>query len=144
MTHETLQKFRYPDTLIREYRFWAVLLRPDQVTAGSLILACTQDIQQFSGLPDAGFHELSEVTRDLERTLRLMLNYEKINYLMLMMVDKHVHFHVLPRYSQPRVLGGVTFVDNSWPGPPSLAQAIPTSPSEFARILQEFRANWPA
>ena len=30
--------------------------------------------------------------------------YERINYLMLMMVDPHVHFHVIPRYSgEPRM-----------------------------------------
>ena len=35
----TMQKFGYPDTLIAEYDHWVVLLRPSQVTLGSLVLA---------------------------------------------------------------------------------------------------------
>jgi diadenosine tetraphosphate (Ap4A) HIT family hydrolase len=41
----------------------------------------------------------------------------KINYLMLMMVDPHVHFHVLPRYEGDRSHGGIEVVDAGWPGP---------------------------
>ena len=42
---------------------------------------------------------------------------------MLMMVDPHVHFHVLPRYAQTRVFDGVQFPDTGWPGPPDLKSA---------------------
>ena len=35
----TILKFGYPDTLIAEYPDWFVLLRPQQVTAGALVLA---------------------------------------------------------------------------------------------------------
>lgn len=35
MTNETILKFNYPDSLIREYDHWVVLLRPAQVTIGS-------------------------------------------------------------------------------------------------------------
>ena len=41
MPHDTLLKFNYPQTLLREYQHWAVLLRPKQVTVGSLVLICT-------------------------------------------------------------------------------------------------------
>jgi diadenosine tetraphosphate (Ap4A) HIT family hydrolase len=37
---------------------------------------------------------------------------------MLMMVDPNVHFHVIPRYSEPRSWGGIDFPDAGWPGPP--------------------------
>ena len=45
-------------------------------------------------------------------------SYERINYLMLMMVDPNVHFHVIPRYSEARQWDGVEFPDAGWPGPP--------------------------
>ena len=47
MPHETLLKFNYPNTLLREYQHWAVLLRPKQVTVGSLVLICTEDAGAF-------------------------------------------------------------------------------------------------
>ena len=48
--------------------------------------------------------------------LRRLVAYEKINYLMLMMVDRDVHFHVIPRYAGERVHEGVSFPDAG--GPP--------------------------
>ena len=35
--NSTIEKFGYPSTLLRDYRHWVLLLRPAQVTAGSLI-----------------------------------------------------------------------------------------------------------
>ena len=46
------------------------------------------------------------------------------NYLMLMMVDPYVHFHVLPRYREPQEFRAVTFADKGWPGTPDLASGI--------------------
>ena len=46
---------------------------------------------------------------------------------MLMMVDPNVHFHVIPRYSEPRSWNGIEFPDAGWPGPPQLGGAIQLS-----------------
>ena len=43
---------------------------------------------------------------------------------MLMMVDPHVHFHVIPRYDGSRSFGGMSFPDRAWPGPPDLKSAV--------------------
>ena len=48
-------------------------------------------------------------TADIERALRATFDHQKINYLALMMVDPHVHFHVIPRYSGSREFEGSTF-----------------------------------
>ena len=42
------------------------------------------------------------ITAEIEATLQPTIGYERINYLMLMMVDPHVHFHVFPRYEGAR------------------------------------------
>ena len=39
---------------------------------------------------------------------------------MLMMVDAHVHFHVIPRYATPRDLFNTRWIDNGWPSFPVL------------------------
>ena len=39
----TMKKFGYPDTLIKEYSHWAVLLRPQQATLGALVLVCKDE-----------------------------------------------------------------------------------------------------
>ena len=43
---------------------------------------------------------------------------------MLMMVDPHVHFHVIPRYEGSRTAAGLTIADAGWPGQPDLGSAI--------------------
>ena len=143
MAHDTLLKFNYPATLLHEYRHWAVLLRPKQVTLGSLVLACTEDATSMADVTPAAFAELKTVTTELENTLRAAFTYDKINYICLMMVDKQVHFHVLPRYAAPRSCCGQTFVDAKWPTPPDVTQAVDLSDAQFTELLALLRSRWP-
>jgi diadenosine tetraphosphate (Ap4A) HIT family hydrolase len=137
MAHETMIKFGYPNSLICEYEHWTVLLRAAQVTLGSLVLVAKSDATAFGRLPSGAHAELAAVTRDIEATLFSEVAYDKINYLMLMMVDPHVHFHVIPRYEGFRSFGPVTIVDAGWPGPPDLKSA----PIIAAEHLDGFRTQ---
>lgn len=119
----TLQKFGYPESLVKEHHHWCVLLRPQQVTLGSLVLAAKSNVTAFSDLPPTAFSELAIVITEIEQSLKRFTPYDKINYLMLMMVDPHVHMHVLPRYEKPQVFDGVTFKDAGWPSLPDLKSA---------------------
>ena len=38
----------------------------------------------------------------MEASVSKAFSYQKINYLMLMMVDPDVHFHVIPRYEETK------------------------------------------
>lgn len=143
MAHETMLKFNYPTTLLKEYHHWVVLLRPKQVTLGSLVLACKEEATRMSEVSVEAFTELKAVTNDLEQTLQRTFQYDKINYLCLMMVDKHVHFHVLPRYAAPRTACGVEFIDAKWPTPPDVTQTVGLSEAQFAILLDQLRSQWP-
>lgn len=124
--NDTMKKFGYPGTLVKDYAHWVVLLRPQQATLGALVLACKEQAQALSQISAAAFAELKEVTADIESGLKRCFAYDKINYLLLMMVDRDVHFHVLPRYANPRSFGDRGFHDAGWPGPPDLAQVNAT------------------
>jgi len=143
MANETMLKFGYPDSLIREYEHWVVLLRPAQVTVGSLVLAAKGEATAFGQLPPGAHAELATVTKEIEATLLAEIGYEKINYLMLMMVDPNVHFHVLPRYSTVRPFEGIDFADRGWPGPPDLKAAPAMTAEIFARLLATVKSHWP-
>jgi diadenosine tetraphosphate (Ap4A) HIT family hydrolase len=119
-----MRRFGYPDSLVHEFGHWAVLVRPAQVTLGSLVLVARSDATAYSDLPPEAFAEQGVAIRRIESALREFSNYERINYLMLMMVDREVHFHVIPRYSKPRQWNGIEFPDAGWPGPPQLKIAI--------------------
>lgn len=118
----TIQKFGYPEALIKEYDHWVVLLRPQQSTLGALVLVCKNEADTFSAITLQAFAELKEITAAIEQHLKECFAYDKINYLMLMMVDPDVHFHVLPRYAGPRTFEQQEFIDPGWPGPPDLSQ----------------------
>lgn len=138
----TIVKFGYPDTLIQDYEHWCVLLRPAQATLGALILAHKGEETAFSEIPSAAFAELGRVTADIEISLRAFRPFERINYLMLMMVDPHVHFHVLPRYSKPQEFGGVTFDDKGWPAVPNLGSAVTPDETLRNQLVTELKTLW--
>ena len=139
----TIEKFGGASTLIAEYRHWVVLLRPQAVTLGSLILAAKGEETAFSDLSEAAFTELSAVIRDVEAVLAKAVGQAKMNYLMLMMVDPHVHFHALPRYDGSRSHDGVAFPDAGWPGPPGLPSAVALSAEQIAGQRAWLEALWP-
>jgi diadenosine tetraphosphate (Ap4A) HIT family hydrolase len=132
--NETVRKFGYPETLIEEFDHWLILLRPAQPTLGSLVLAAKSDATAFADLPDAAFAELALVSRAIEAALGAAVAHEKLNYLMLMMVDPHVHYHVIPRYSGVRTHEGVSFEDHGWPKLPDLGNAVTLDDGQIAAL----------
>lgn len=133
----TIEKFGYPASLVREYEHWLVLVRPAQVTLGSLVLAARSDATAYGQLPRDAFAEQASAIAAIETGLASFCRYERINYLMLMMVDPHVHFHVIPRYSESREWAGMTLADQGWPAAPDLKSSYPLSPQQISDLRDE-------
>lgn len=140
----TIEKFGWPATLIAEFDHWVVLLRPAQPTLGALVLAAKGEAEAFGDLPGAAHAELKTVTATIEAALRQAVDYARINYLMLMMVDPHVHFHVLPRYDGGRRRGDVIVADAGWPGPPALGQVVTLEAAAVAELREWLRDHFAA
>lgn len=140
--NETIMKFGYPASLIADYAHWVVLLRPAQATLGALILACKDDATAFSQISPGAFQEFSHTISDIETALSRAFSYDKINYLMLMMVDPHVHFHVLPRYARSATFEGISFEDPGWPKTPDLAHKTDLSANQTTRLIHVLKSQW--
>lgn len=138
----TIENFGYPETLIREFEHWLVLLRPAQVTLGSLVLAAKSDATAYSDLPREAFTEQADAVRAIERALSDFCEYERINYLMLMMVDPNVHFHVIPRYSTVRRWNDIEFPDPGWPGPPQIGSTVKLMSEQIGQLANELASNF--
>ena len=138
----TLEKFGYPATSVIELDHWAILVRRDQVTLGSLVLAAKDDATRYSQLRSEAFVEQGEAVRFIEHALEAFVAYEKINYLMLMMVDPNPHFHVIPRYSGARTWQGIDFPDRGWPKAPRLDAAIELNDDQIASLVQNLSDNF--
>lgn len=142
MANQTAVRFGYPQTLIHEYEHWLVLLREPQATLGSLILCAKADVTEFSALPAAAFAEMDVVISELEKALKAAFSYDKINYMMLMMVDPNVHFHVIPRYANTAQACGLSMPDPGWPALPQLAEAVEISVEEREALKEYISENW--
>ena len=115
------EEFDSENLLVFKTDYWSVLVRKNQVTIGSLVLAANRNFISASDLQNAELEEFPKVVGRLEEMLSITFGFDKINYLCLMMADRHYHFHVIPRYETHKEFFGRTWVDNDWPRPPSLA-----------------------
>lgn len=139
----TMIKFGFPDSLVQNYRRWTVLVRPQQATLGALVLVCQEPVKAFSAISSDSFQELAVAVRDIETGLRNFRRFSKINYLMLMMVDPDVHFHVLPRYDSAQTFEGEVFADPGWPGVPDLTAGPLLKGPSLRNLAATLRQQWP-
>lgn len=139
----TAIKFGFPATMIHRYQHWLILARPQQITLGSLVLLCTDQARAFSEISRDAFQELARVTADLDRALKATFNPDKLNYLMLMMVDPDVHFHVLPRYAGEVEFAGRTFADRFWPKPVDVTQPVADDAALVEAVKSRLASVWP-
>lgn len=142
MLNETLKKFGYPKTLVKEYENWLLLCRPKQVTLGSLIFICKDQVDAFSKISEKSFNELPKAVKEVEAKIKELFQNDKINYLMLMMVDPEVHFHIIPRYSSNREFEGITFNDPSWPRKPDIDIVNEVSEEVLEKLIQKLRDSF--
>jgi diadenosine tetraphosphate (Ap4A) HIT family hydrolase len=141
--NKTIAAFGWPTSLVKDYGPWVVLVRPAQPTWGSLVLACTEDAEAFSDISAEAFAALPKAIKDIETALKAAFDYDKINYLMLMMVDPNVHYHVVPRYAAARSFNGAENADSGWPGPPALGDGITLDTGGMMAMAEHLKAHWP-
>ncbi|MEI5907394.1 HIT family protein [Bacillus spongiae] len=115
------EKFNIPELTMFETEYWIWSLRPHQATIGAGILSLKRECASFSDLNPEEHCDLNTIIKVIEKTLKNVFEYDIMNYLMLMMVDKQVHYHVIPRYEHPVEAFNEIWHDSAWPGLPNLA-----------------------
>ncbi len=117
-------KFRVDELLVAKTNAWSWSVRPDQPTLGAGILSLNRFALRLSEVTPAEMAELGELIATLERAVKQAFpSYDIMNYLMLMMKDHYVHYHVVPRYPSPCTFMGLTWMDNGGrPGLPALGE----------------------
>lgn len=137
-------KFRVDELLVVRNDAWTWSVRPAQATLGSGVLSLNRYAARFSDVTAAEMAQLAELVARLEQAVYSAFDYQAINYLMLMMVDHHVHFHVIPRYDGARRFAGQEWFDRGWPAAPVLADAQHGDRADLPALLrQELQAALP-
>jgi diadenosine tetraphosphate (Ap4A) HIT family hydrolase len=131
------EKFRVPELEVVRGDHWTWSVRPAQPTLGAGILSLNRFATSLGDLSTGEGADLAVVVAKVEGALRRFSAPARMNYLMLMMVDAHVHFHVLPRYGEVREEAGQQWSDASWPGPPGLGDDANLGGSETLLAIRD-------
>jgi len=130
-------KFRVEELKILENRSWTWSVRPGQPTLGAGILSLNRHAGKFSDVSAEEMKDLAEMVETLEGAIKRAFDHTIMNYLMLMMVDHHVHYHVIPRFEGTRSFAGREWVDNGWPALPVLGDSQHPDDPELLHLMQE-------
>jgi diadenosine tetraphosphate (Ap4A) HIT family hydrolase len=135
--NEFRSKFNVDEYLVLNTGSWSWSVRPAQATLGSGIISLNRYALHLSDVTPTEMAELGELIQRFEKTIKSCFNHDIMNYLMLMMVDHHVHYHAIPRYNGIRNFSGLDWVDNGWPALPVMGDNQHKDQSELLKEIQK-------
>lgn len=115
-----IEKFRIGELAILEIGNWVLSVRPQQITLGCLVLSLSRQCEDIGDLTETESLELGIIFNRVKVLFGATFKPNKVNYLLLMMVDNQVHFHVIPRYKDKVVFMNEEFSDVDWPKPSNI------------------------
>ena len=111
------EKFDLTNNLIKEYKYWALLVRKNQSKLGSCVAILKRDAYPISEITREEMAEYAILVKEIERALKSAFNPHTIHHMALMFVDKHIHFHIIPRYHKLVIFAGISWEDDNIPDP---------------------------
>lgn len=133
-------KFKVKEFKIYESKCWIWSLRPVQSTLGAGVLSLKRECPILSDLSQNEFNDLYEIIPIIEKVLKKTFDYDIMNYLMLMMIDKQVHYHIIPRYQNEINFANINWIDSGWPNIPILSEGEEEK-EILKEILKEIKMN---
>ena len=110
-----MSKFNPEKNMIKEFKYWLVVLREKQVTLGASVIILKREIKSLSEMTIEEAAEFPKVITWFETLCTNLFEAEKFNYVVAMMKDSFVHYHAFPRYSKSLKKYGIEWIDASWP-----------------------------
>ena len=142
--NKTLKKFGYPNGMVKNYEYWNLLIRPDQITLGSLVLICKEPVHKYSQISQEAMSEQKKIISEIEYVLKSRFDYSKINYQMLMMVDPDVHIHIIPRYEAGVAFCEQNYLDEFWPKPVDMSFSLRVDDVHRQELLRTLKIDFAA
>src|SRR4051812_49058302 len=100
---------------IKDFQYWTLSVHENQGYLGRCIIWCKRE--NANDLTEATVEEREElfsILKDLKLALEKAFQANWMNYSFLGNNVRHLHCHVLARYSTEREFGGMIFKDERW------------------------------
>ncbi len=101
-----------PRGVVLKNDFWTLVLNENQATLGRVFFALNRHETDIAALTDAEVLSLWAFVRETQSALSALFAPDHFNYMFLMNLTPHVHFHIFPRYAGSREFAGQTFTDS--------------------------------
>jgi len=105
----------FSKNLVKEYKYWNVYVHENQSYLGRLVIWCNRD--DAVDLTDVTNDERDEfflIIKDMKDALEKTFKPEILNYAFLANNTRHLHCHLVPRYSTDQKFEEITFKDERW------------------------------
>ena len=105
----------FNDLKIKVYNHWTLYLNEFQCYLGRLYLVAKRDsAKDFIEMLPVERDEFFKVASNAKRALSELFQPDLMNYASLGNNFNHLHVHLIPRYAEKRVFGGIEFFDKRW------------------------------
>jgi len=132
--------------LVYETKFWRVVLAPNQCLLGRCIIHLKRHCGDLAEISPDELMDWLNVVRMMETALRGEFEATMFNWSCYMNLsyrdnppDPHVHWWVVPRYSQPVRLGALTFEDSRFGSPYDHGMSREVSGEVRQQIVEQLR-----
>lgn len=105
----------YSEYEIKNYKYWVLQIHQNQGFLGRCIIWCKREnALDLSQATKEEQQELFIIINELKNALTKSFNPDWFNYAFLGNEARHLHGHVIPRYSREIEFGNQIFIDKDW------------------------------
>ena len=91
---------------------WTLVLNENQATLGRVFFAFKRHETDIAALTEAELTALWASLRETKVALTALFAPDHYNYMFLMNLTPHAHFHIFPRYKEAREFAGQSWADS--------------------------------
>ncbi|MDQ2799184.1 MAG: HIT family protein [Armatimonadota bacterium] len=93
---------------------WTLILNENQATLGRVFFALKRHETDVAALTSDEITSLWAFLREAKAALTALFAPDHFNYMFLMNLTPHAHFHIFPRYKDVREFAGQTWMDGQY------------------------------
>ena len=102
--------------VVLENAFWTLVLNENQATLGRVFFALKRHETDITALTPDEVTSLWAFLAETKSALGTLFAPDHYNYMFLMNLTPHAHFHIFPRYREPRIFASQMFTDTRFGG----------------------------